>query len=180
MYGPRTAKLGHGSRVARVKAGVFWLALFYVFSWLVNWLSYRVLKGRVLKRRVWDLNICCGTTDGGGVNADIAVHERVPNLILVRDVRRLPFRDKQFGSVLCSHTMEHVEDPEGFYRELQRVGDDITLLTPPLWDITAALNPLDHRWLFLSLKTEHRVLPNFVKVPLSSFFHRYLGQRNLG
>jgi hypothetical protein len=50
--------------LACVKVAMFCLALFYVLSWFLNWLSYRFLKNRVLKRQKWDLNICCGTTDG--------------------------------------------------------------------------------------------------------------------
>jgi hypothetical protein len=48
-----------------------------------------------------------------------------------------------------------------------------------LWDITAALNPLEHKWLFWSLKTEHSKLPPYGRVPLSSLIHRLFGQRIL-
>jgi SAM-dependent methyltransferase len=96
-------------------------------SQALNVLSYRFLKKRIVGRRKWDLNICCGKTDGGGVNADIARHAEVPRFVRIASVDRLPFKDGAFGSVLCSHTMEHVEDPEAFYRELVRVGGQITL-----------------------------------------------------
>lgn len=146
------------------------------FFWLTNYISYGVLKRRTLARRVWDLNICCGRTDGGGVNADVVRHAHVPCFVQV-DVYRLPFRDRQFGSILCSHTLEHVEDPDAFLRELQRVGDEVTVVLPPVWDITAALNVLEHRWLFLTLRKEHTTLPPRVRLPLARTVQRLFGQR---
>ena len=75
----------------------------------LNFLSYRVMGGVIRKRRErWDLNICCGKTDGGGVNADIIKHADVPNLVVVDDIYNLPFSTNQFDNVLCSHTIEHV------------------------------------------------------------------------
>jgi SAM-dependent methyltransferase len=145
--------------------------------WLLNWLSYRVLNGRILRRRTWDLNICCGKTDGGGVNVDIVRHAELPNLVLVDDIYRLPFKAGQFGTVLCSHTMEHVERPLEFYRELGRVGRVVTVVVPPLWDLSAAFNLFEHKWIFASLKTEHRELPRHVRMPLVSSLHRRFGQR---
>jgi SAM-dependent methyltransferase len=148
-----------------------------VLSKALNVLSYRVLKGRVLRRRTWGLNICCGKTDGGGVNADIVPHARVPRFVQVGDVARLPFRDGQFDTVLCSHTVEHVDDPEAFQAELARVGREVWFVVPPLWDVSAALNILEHRWLFLTFRKEHRRLPRFVRLPFARAVQRRLGQR---
>lgn len=142
----------------------------------LNFVSYRVLKGRILRRRSWDLNICCGRTDGGGVNADIVRHAPVPRFVQV-DIYRMPFGNGRFAHVLCSHTIEHVEDPERFLEELQRVGREVTLVVPPLWDITAALNVLEHRWIFLTLRKEHRSLPPRVRLPFARTIQWLLGQR---
>jgi ubiquinone/menaquinone biosynthesis C-methylase UbiE len=92
-------------------------------------------------------------------------------------VYRLPFKDGQFGVVLCSHTLEHVEDPQGMCGELTRVGGDVTLVIPPLWDVSAALNVFEHRWVFLSLRKEHRSLPRYVELPFSAAIQRIVGQR---
>ena len=127
-------------------------------------LSYRILKMRIVRRRRWDLNIRCGRTDAGGVNADIVRHADMPWLVIV-DVYPLPFRDGAFDSVLCSHTLEHVDDPDAFYRELGRVGRSVTVMVPPLWDVSAALNLLEHRWLFVTLRKEHHALPRHVPPP---------------
>jgi SAM-dependent methyltransferase len=144
--------------------------------WVPHLVSYHWLKGSILRRHRWDLNVCCGTTDGGGVNADIVAHAPLPKFVKV-DVYRLPFGDRQFDRVLCSHTLEHVGDPRQFYEELQRVGGEVTVVLPPLWDVTAALNVLEHRWIFLTLKKEHSTLPPYVRLPLANWIQDVLGQR---
>ncbi|MGC9467671.1 MAG: class I SAM-dependent methyltransferase [Anaerolineae bacterium] len=144
--------------------------------WLPHVLSYHVLKSRIVRRQRWGLNICCGTTDGGGVNADIVAHAKLPRFVYVTTYR-LPFPTGQFDNVLCSHTLEHVEDPEAFYRELRRVGRNVTIVLPPLWDLTAAFNLLEHRWLFLTLRKEHIKLPPYIRLPGAGLVQKLLGQR---
>src|SRR4030043_2036227 len=91
-------------------------------SQALNVLSYRVLKRRILRQRKWDLNIGCGKTDGGGGNADIVAHAGLPNFRLIDSGYHLPFEENQFETVLASHTMEHVDEPAAFFKELTRVG----------------------------------------------------------
>ena len=145
---------------------------------LLNQLSYVWLKNRILRsRKTWDLNICCGHTDGGGVNVDIVQHSHVPNYKQVANVCQLPFGDKQFEHTLCSHTIEHVDDPEGFDRELRRVSENVTYAVPPLWDIGAAFNVFEHRWIFFTFRTKHvNKLPRYVKLPFARTIQRVLGQ----
>ncbi|MFC1501788.1 methyltransferase domain-containing protein [bacterium] len=143
----------------------------------LNLLSYRILKARILFRQKWDLNICCGKTDGGGINADIIKHAELPNFIRINNIYHLPFRDGEFRTVLCSHTIEHVDDPEGFYMELARVGKKVTLVIPPLWDISAVWNVFEHKWIFLTFKKEHNTLPRFIRLPLSTYIQKRRGQK---
>ncbi len=114
-------------------------AFFFMSSLLLgkmaNFISYTVIKARIISGQQWDLNICCGKTGAGTINADIIRHAQVPNFVLINDIYRLPFADRQFRKVLCSHTIEHVEQPELFYKELCRVGESVTIILPPLWDI---------------------------------------------
>jgi len=157
---------------------IFFTGIFIVILlFFLNWLSYTFSKNKVLRRRIWDLNICCGKTDGGGYNADIVKHADVNNFILIKDIYRLPFKDKQFPFVLCSHTLEHIDDPAAFHRELNRVGQNVTYLLPPIWDISAALNFIEHRWLFLSFFTEHQRLPKYIRLPFARSYQKYFGQR---
>ncbi len=154
------------------------LILVSTLLWLANHLSYRYLKERTLRERRWDYNICCGETDGGGINADIVRHGAVPNFELVTDVERLPHPDGAFAQVLCSHTLEHVDDPAAMFRELQRVGRRVTILVPPLWDLAAALNPFEHRVIFLTFATRHDDrLPPHVRYLPARWLQRVRGQR---
>ena len=155
--------------------GIVIVILLYLF--LSHLLSYSILKKRILTRQEWGINICCGNTDGGGINADIIKHKNVPNFVLIKNIYNLPFGDQQFETVLSSHTIEHVEDPEKFFRELKRIGKKVLIVIPPLWDVTAALNVFEHKFIFLSFKKEHTHLPPFIKLPLASFIHKNFGQR---
>ncbi len=150
-------------------------------GWALNFLSYRVIKERTLRERRWDYNICCGVTDGGGVNADIVRHGPVPRFELVEDVTRLPHGTGTFAHVLCSHTLEHVDDPGAMFAELRRVGRRVTILVPPLWDPFGAFNPLEHRVIFLSLATRHDDrLPPYVVYRPARWLQGVLGQRIKG
>lgn len=159
---------------ASIVAGPY--AVIYVLKAL-NFLSYDYLKTRILQQQQWDLNICCGRTDGGGINADIYKHADLPNFVHIDNIYSLPFKDKQFYSTLCSHTMEHVGDPIRFYKELQRVSQRVVIVVPPLWDISAALNILEHKYIFLTLRKKHAGLPLHVRFPFAAQLHRRFGQR---
>ncbi|MEN7343350.1 MAG: methyltransferase domain-containing protein [Pseudomonadota bacterium] len=143
----------------------------------LHWYSYSHLKTSIVSARTWDLNICCGKVDGGGVNADIMRHADVPNFVKVDNIYALPFDDDQFDTVLCSHTAEHVDDPDRFDRELQRVGREVVYVLPPVWDLAAAFNVLEHRWIFLSMRKVHRKLPRRLKLPFARTIQARVGQR---
>jgi len=148
------------------------------YSFITHFISYSLIKKRILNRQKWDLNICCGQTDGKGINVDIVEQKNIPNFRLIGDIYNLPFEEREFDTVLCSHTIEHVEFPEKFLKELNRVGNQVTVVIPPLYDITAAINVFEHRHLFLSLKKEHRHLPPYIKLPFSAFIQKRIGQIN--
>jgi SAM-dependent methyltransferase len=50
--------------------------------------------------------------------------------IVAADGQYLPFTDKSFDYVICSHVLEHVEDAELFLKELMRVADRGYIETP--------------------------------------------------
>lgn len=150
---------------------------FFIYCALAHYLSYTILKNKTLRKRKWDLNICCGKTDGGRINADIKKHKELSNFVLIKNVYSLPFSDKQFKHVLCSHTIEHVDDPKKFYEELKRVGENITIVVPPLWDISAAFLAFPaHKWLFLTIRKEHKILPKFVPLFYAQLYQKFFGQ----
>ncbi|TBV80725.1 MAG: methyltransferase domain-containing protein [Desulfobulbaceae bacterium] len=155
---------------------VLFIILLYVL--LANYVSYHLRKTLILNSQKWDLNICCGKTDGGGLNVDIVRHKELPRFKQVDNIYDLPFEDGEFATVLCSHTIEHVDDPRRFYAELQRVGKNVTLVVPPLYDLAAVFNILEHKWIFLTLKKRHHTLPRFIRLPFADVFHKLFGQRN--
>jgi SAM-dependent methyltransferase len=63
-------------------------------------------------------------------------------------VEQMPFADKEFDFVYCSHVLEHVQDPERACRELMRVGKRGYLETPTLgkdmWLNVGKIS--NHRW----------------------------------
>jgi len=154
---------------------LFLILIGYMF--ITNYISYHIMKKRVVQRQVWDLNICCGKTDGGGINADIVKHTNLPNFQKINDIYNLPYPENHFDYVLSSHTLEHVADPVKFYNELKRVGKNVKIIVPPLWDLSAALNILEHKWLFITFKTEHSKLPPFIKLPFAERWQEKLGQK---
>ena len=143
----------------------------------LHWLSYAVLKGRILRQRRWDLNICCGKTDGGGVNADIVEFGEINNFCKINDVYSLPFGDGEFEWVMSSHTVEHLEEPAAFDWVVRGVGKNVVYIVPPLWDVGAMLNMHQHKWVFLTLKKKHHRLPRYVRLPLARTIQRVWGQR---
>lgn len=148
-----------------------------IYLFLAHYLSYSVLKKRTLKSRIWDLNICSGKTDGGGINADISKHKDLPNFVLIKDIYHLPFYDQQFNYVLCSHTIEHVDNPEQFYWELKRVGKHVVLIVPPLWDLFASFFAFpSHRWICLTIKKKHTTLPKMIPYTLAIAYQNIFGQ----
>ncbi len=149
-----------------------------IFSSIAHLISYFWMKNRVVRSQKWDLNICCGKTDGGGTNADIFKHKGVPNFVHVKSVYKLPFKNKQFKTAICSHTLEHVRHPDKFYKELNRVAKEVTILIPPLYDLGAVFDIFEHRWIFLTCKSKHKTLPNHVKLPLANWVQKKFGQLN--
>ncbi|MCW8820139.1 MAG: hypothetical protein OQK61_07515, partial [Ignavibacteriaceae bacterium] len=65
-----------------------------------------------------------------------------------------------------------------FLKELRRVGTDVTIVIPPLYDITAALNIFEHKWIFLTFKKKHTTLPLHFRLPFSTLAHTMIGQIN--
>ena len=65
--------------------------------------------------------------------ANIAKTQSFTDLCLLYDGSRLPYPDRHFDSVGALNVLEHVEDPEGFVREMVRVtraGGRIVLSSP--------------------------------------------------
>ena len=65
------------------------------------------------------------------------------------DIRNLPFADREFGAVFCSHVLEHMPTPEDCtqaWGELNRVADHVFICLPGKDCVAAWLAPGHHLW----------------------------------
>ncbi|HLL89940.1 MAG TPA: class I SAM-dependent methyltransferase [Tepidisphaeraceae bacterium] len=148
---------------------------------------YQTMPGRenrydLYQRRHYDFGIRPGDrvldVGSGNVPLPLATHQaefaidndrfgragqpmrRLDGVRLVQaSVQRLPFADKSFDFVYCSHIMEHVVDPVAACAELSRVARRGYIESPTrakdLWMDQARCS--NHNW-FLSLKPDGRTL----------------------
>lgn len=58
---------------------------------------------------------------------------------VIGDALKLPFKDKAFDFVIASHILEHISDPDTFFKEIQRVGKAGYIETPSF--LYERLNP---------------------------------------
>ena len=75
------------------------------------------------------------------------------------------------------HTAEHVAYPQRFDRELRRVAKNVVYVLPPIWDLAAALNIWEHRWIFLTVRKVHHRLPARIPLPFARRFQARIGQK---
>ncbi len=87
------------------------------------------------------------------------------------DAENLPFSDKEFDFVICSHVLEHAEHPELFIKELIRVAKRGYIETPGF--IGEILAPKSsHKWVILEID---RKIVLFEKAKLSYNFEPDFG-----
>jgi SAM-dependent methyltransferase len=87
--------------------------------------------------------------------------------IVYYDGRKMPFKKDEFDYVICSHVLEHVEDPASFISELYRIGKSgyiefPTIFYDYLYDIPVHIN-------FLNLEGNTIKYIRKDKTPLSYF-----------
>jgi ubiquinone/menaquinone biosynthesis C-methylase UbiE len=96
----------------------------------------------VEKPRKMILDVGCGDRPRGTVNVDLNVedsshlYKRPSNLKKIQnfvcaDAQHLPFRNNVFVKVLCWHTLEHLDDPEGAVKEMVRVANGTVQVVVP-------------------------------------------------
>ncbi len=109
-------------------------------SWQRHVSAYRLCARFLAAGPVLDLG--CGTghsfaelapRETVGVDIDRAALAGQPRQTVVADIRRLPFDEASFESVLSAHSLEHVGDPETVLAEIVRVlapGGTAVFVTP--------------------------------------------------
>jgi hypothetical protein len=72
--------------------------------------------------------------------------------VVICDIAELPFSEKQFNFVFCSHVLEHVDDPIAACIELQRVALGGYIETPALMkDVLFSWPAGIHKWYVVSI-----------------------------
>ena len=98
------------------------------------------------------LNLGCGLTEFGDINADI-VEQPVKNFMIVDAEDLSMFKDKEFSVIFASHIIEHVKNPVEVMKEMHRIADRVMTIYPPLYSPGAYLT-LSHRWLITRKNSE--------------------------
>jgi len=89
-----------------------------------------------------------GPTDWGDSNCDLDIDNRSPvrsTPIVHCDLHGLPYHDKEFGAVVATHVLEHVDDPQKALAELHRVADEVFIVVPRWWAVHTWVHP-GHQW----------------------------------
>jgi SAM-dependent methyltransferase len=73
--------------------------------------------------------------------------------LIVADIHNLPFDDKSFDFIYCSHVLEHVEDPIKASQEIMRVGNRGYIETPNFGKdvLFSWANTTGHKWHTVSI-----------------------------
>ena len=102
--------------------------------------NYRLAAGFLGPERVLDLGCGVGHSldllaprESVGVDREPTALAGQPRETVVADMRELPFEDGSFHSLVCSHALEHVPDPERLLAEAARVlaQDGTAVFTTP-------------------------------------------------
>jgi len=70
---------------------------------------------------------------------------------LQADIREIPLPTGYAGAVFCSHVLEHlptIADAEKAYDELTRIADNVVIVYPDKFSISAWTHPDHHLWVF--------------------------------
>ena len=132
------------------------------------------------------LDIGCGYTANENATTlcdVIDLQEQYPDKKFVKlDSKNLPFTDKEFDFVIASHVLEHVENPEFFIEELQRISNRGYIEVPTtLEDNLVFENKKDHLWHInfdddnkkLNINKKVQVFEPILTVSSSQLFRNY-------
>lgn len=99
---------------------------------------------------------------------------------VICDAHHLPFRNKAFDKVNCSHVLEHLENPLLGFQELKRVAYSGHIETPGMLYEEILFGFPFHNWTFLKKKNKlyyrrpHRLKINgSIILPLGWITHRF-------
>ena len=146
--------------------------------------SIKHLNSILEKKPEWKiLDIGCGyrAHPNASVIADVqdfSNYYKVRKFVKING-KKLPFKDKEFNSVIASHVIEHVEDFEYFIKELERISSKGYIELPSrLGDNLVFENKTDHIWWFyyddvlnkLIASKRNQVMEPFITVSTAKLF----------
>ncbi len=149
--------------------------------------SLKFTNNLLKKNKSWKiLDIGCGYTANENATTlcdVIDLQEQYPDKKFVKLVsKNLPFADKEFDFVIASHVLEHVENPELFIEELQRISNRGYIEVPTtLEDNLVFENKKDHLWHInfdddnkkLNINKKVQVFEPILTVSSSQLFRNY-------
>lgn len=107
-----------------------------------------------------------------------------PHQFLVEgDGESMPFKDREFDYSICSHVLEHVDDPEKFIKEIMRVSKKGYVEVPSL--IGEFLAPKkSHKWAVLNINNrlvffEKKLMPYDFSMDMGDLFLNYLPYQSI-
>lgn len=66
--------------------------------------------------------------------------------VVIGDIEALPFKDKSFDFIYCSHVLEHTEHPDLAIKELMRVGRRGYIEVPSAYNEKTVVSKAGHYW----------------------------------
>jgi len=154
---------------------------------LIKRSSLKFTNNLLKKNKSWKiLDIGCGYTANENATTlcdVIDLQDQYPDKKFVKlDSKNLPFTDKEFDFVIASHVLEHVENPEFFIEELQRISNRGYIEVPTtLEDNLVFENKKDHLWHInfdddnkkLNINKKVQVFEPILTVSTSQLFRNY-------
>lgn len=109
-----------------------------------------------------------GKTSWGDINCDLAeppgCRREHGTWFCHCDAHDLPFADGQFGAVISTHVLEHLDDPKRALEEFHRVADEVFVVTPT-WAATHTWLHPGHQWYRSEVTGEFKPLWRRLKPP---------------
>jgi len=89
---------------------------------------------------------------------------------IIGDAQFLPFKNESYANVICSETLEHVEDYEQAFNEIVRIVENQGQICITLPNLLSTMFPI---YLFLLLIGQPQYAKKFLKVEKEGVFHYF-------
>lgn len=103
---------------------------------------------------------------------DLAKRCNVENQVefIIGDAQSLPFKNGSYSSVICSETLEHVDDHEQAFNEIVRIVKNQGQICITLPNLLSTMFPV---YIFLLMMGQPKYAKNFLNVEKEGIFHYF-------